>query len=428
MTPPLSRGRCRAAQELRGRAVRTWRYAALFVLLLAGHAGGAQDPARPTPPGDPETRPRGTQEPAEESRRVRATAEGFNRDDALKQALRRALEEGAGVQISAHSNVENFALIRDTIYSRASGIVSDYRIVEEGPAGDGAFRVTVEATVRPSAVARAWGEVQNVLDQIGRPKIMVWVDEYIDGQLQPDSFVENRIEKLFADVGFGLVDRRAVEEIARREAQDAERAGNAARLARLAKDAGAHILIRGTAQADQAGIEELYGVPAAFYNCSVQVKVYYTDTGRLLTTESVPVVRRGVRSRREFSPQAARAALEQATFPASPARGREPALAERLYAAVMEQWATQISAGGEIILEIERLDFRDYLRIKRALEQVERLRAVHGDFTRGTAVFRIQTTMSAENLAELLSAAPFSEWLEVVDLKPNRIQAVQTGS
>ncbi len=34
-------------------------------------------------------------------------------DDALKQALRKALEQGAGLEISAHSKVDNFVLIRD---------------------------------------------------------------------------------------------------------------------------------------------------------------------------------------------------------------------------------------------------------------------------------------------------------------------------
>ena len=50
------------------------------------------------------------------------------------------------------------------------------------------------------------------------------------------------------------------------------------------KDAGAQIFIRGSANADRAGLEHLYGTPAAFYNCDVQAKVYYTDTGKLLTS------------------------------------------------------------------------------------------------------------------------------------------------
>jgi len=361
-------------------------------------------------------------EPAE-SKTVRVTAEGYNRDDALKQALRKALEQGAGVQLAAYSQVENFALARDTIYSRASGIVTDYRIVSEEDGAGGTVTMTIEATVRPDAVARAWGEVQNVLDQVGRPKIMVWIDERIDERRQPDSIVESRIEQMFVKAGFDLVARKAIADIAGRETADAADERNPAKLARLAKDAGAHLLIRGTANANRAGLENLYGVPAAFYNCDVQAQAYYTDTGRLLASESLPATRAGVRSRREFSPQAAKAALVKATFPPEGVQTRTPALAIRLFESVMEQWSTQITAGGTIELEIENLDFKAYVNIKRALAEIERVESVDGDFTKGTAKFRMKAKISAETLAELLTEKPFDDWLEIVDLKPNRIQA-----
>ncbi|MBU0638602.1 MAG: hypothetical protein KKB50_07035 [Planctomycetes bacterium] len=388
--------------------------AALVLALVA--AGRAQEPAPAERVQDPD-----------EIKTVRVTAEGFNRDDALKQALRKALEQGAGLQLASFTEVENFALARDTIYSRASGVVREYRIIEEKPGPQGTYEMTVEATVRSSVVAAAWGEVQNVLDQIGRPRIMVWIDERIDERPQEHSIVAARIEELFVKAGFDLVEQKAVEEIRRREATDARDGQDAAKLARLAKDAGAHILIRGSANANRAGLEDLYGVPAAFYNCDALAKVYHTDTGKLLASESVPLTRRGVRSRREFSPQAARVALVEATFPPPNSPRRTPALALKLFDSIMEQWATQISAGGDIELEIERLDFKTYLEIKRALPGIERVQSVHGDFTKGTGLFRIKALMSAETLAELLTEKPFDDWLAVTDLKSNRIQARHVG-
>jgi len=354
---------------------------------------------------------------------VTVTAEGYDRDDALKQALRKALEQGAGVQIAAYSEVENFALARDTIYSRASGIVSEYRVLK-GPeeVAGGSWEVTIEAVVRPSAVAEAWGEVQNVLDQIGRPRIMVLIDERIDGKPVTQSIVESRIEELFTKAGFDLVAREAVEDIRRRATIDAKNEKDVAKLMRIAQEAKAHILIRGYAHADRAGIESIYGTPAAFYNCDVQAKIYTTDTGRLLASESIPVTRRGARSRKEFSPQAARAALVAATFPRSETR-REPALAIRLFESVMEQWSTQISAGGDIVLEVEGLDFKTFVALKKTLADLKRVKSVNADFTKGAGTFRIKAQLSAQTLAEQLIESPFDDWIEIVDLKPNRIQA-----
>ena len=408
--------------------MKLWRWGAWIVGLAAGVAaqpvatvGSPDEPPRAVPgvrPGEP---------PSEELRRVTVTAEGYNRDDAVKQALRMALEQGAGTQLAGYSTVANYELIRDTIYSRAAGVVSEYRVLGERPGAGGTVEVTVEALVRPSAVAAAWGEVQNVLDQIGRPKIMVWIDERIDGQLAEQSVVESRIEELLVKAGFDLVAREGVEEARRREAAAAEAEQDTGKLVRLAKEAGAHILIRGRANADRAGIEDLYGVPAAFYNCDVQAKVYYTDTGRLLASESIPVTRRGVRSRHEYSPQAARAALVDATFPRSDRR-REPTLAIRLYEAVMEQWATQITAGGDLTLEVEGLDFRGYVQLRKALEQIDRVRAVDGDFAKGTATYRFKAQLSAAVLAERLTEPPFDKLVEVTDLKLNRIQARAAGA
>jgi len=387
---------------------------ACFIAVLLILPAIAQQPPASGPPGTSGTM---------EAKTVRVTAEGYDRDDALKRALRKALEQGAGVQIAGYSQVANFELIRDTIYSRAAGVVSEYRILEQKEGPGGTSIITIEATVRPDAVAATWGEVQNLLDQIGRPKIMVSIDEHIDGHLQKDSIVAGRIEQMFTKVGFDLVAREALEDIRRRAKAEAKEEGNAAKLAELAKDCGAHVFIRGNANANRAGIENLYGIPAAFYNCDVQARVYYTDTGRLLASESLPLTRSGVRSRKEYSPQAARSALVKATFPEADNPAHRPPLANRIYEAVMEQWSTQISAGGEIELEIQSLDFKGYARIKKALGDVKNVKRVDGDFTKGIGKFRIKADISAETLAMQLTEAPFEQWLEVTDLKLNRIQA-----
>ncbi len=354
---------------------------------------------------------------------VTVTGEGIDRDDALKAALRAALEKGAGTQIASFSHVENFELMRDTIYSRASGIVTDYDILEESKSR-GVVKITVRAKVNSDVVTATWGEVQNTLDQIGRPKIMVLIDERIDGVLQPDSVTASRIEKMFTDIGFDLVAREAVAEITQREGADATITGDEAKLQRLAKDAGAHLYIRGYANADRAGMEDLYGVPAAFYNCDMRARAYWTDTAKLLASEAMPTVRRGVRTRKEFSPQAAREALMEAAFPQAgrPAR-REAPLAERLFRSVMEQWATQITAGGETVLEVDNLSFGGFRALRDELREFDRLDSVEADFSKGTGVFRLRGKIATETLADLLDSPPFDQYLEINDLGLNRIQA-----
>lgn len=362
------------------------------------------------------------QERTEELKTVEVTAEGYDKDDALKQALRKALEQGAGTQIAAFTKVENFELARDTIYSRASGIVTDYDVLEHREGAGGVWRCRIRATVRPDAVARAWGEVVNVLAQVGNPTIMVLIREEIDGRVQAHSIVETRIAEMFTKAGFHVVSRQGVEELKRREAEAALLENDNQKLMRLARDAGAQILIQGFARADWAGLREIYGMPVAMYNCTVMAQAYYTDTAKLLASESVPQTERGVRSAREDSPQAAALALVGATFPDSPEQ-RAGKLAVKLFDAVMESWALQLTAGGDLSLEVERISYRTYLKLKKALEEVKGVTAVHGEFDERTAKFRIKAEISAETLAALLVEAPFEALVEVDGQKQNSIRA-----
>ena len=68
---------------------------------------------------------------------VTVEGEGISKERALKAAKRAAIEKGAGSEISSHSQVESFELVRDAIYARADGLVTEYVVLEEGAAAGG---------------------------------------------------------------------------------------------------------------------------------------------------------------------------------------------------------------------------------------------------------------------------------------------------
>jgi len=89
----------------------------------------------------------------------------------------------------------------------------------------------------------------------------------------------------------------------------------------------------------------------------------------------------------------------------------------------MEQWSVQLTGGGDVELELEGLDFRGYTELRRALAELDpaRIRSVDGDFTKGTALLRLKTTLSTQALAERLLEKPFAG-IQITDVKPGRIQ------
>ncbi|MFQ5489110.1 MAG: hypothetical protein ACE5GE_00195 [Phycisphaerae bacterium] len=344
---------------------------------------------------------------------VPATGQGISADAARQDALRKALEQGGKQEISSFSQVESFELIRDTIYSRAEGIISDYKIIQEGAGAGGIFFCKIKAKVNKTAIATSWGEVQNVLDQIGRPGVMVMIDEYIDNVLDDSSILESKIEERLLKSGFDVYAGAQVREIAKRESADAAVEDNIAKMQAIAKDFGTQIFVTGSAHANAAGVENLYGTRTAMYNGDAVVKMFYTDTGRLLASESLPNWRGGARGHFTANKQAGKMALSNA--------GAQ--IIDQVYNTCMKQWATQISAGGEIKIEIEGLKTSVAIKLKKKFRAIPGIEKVHYKLTKGIATYRIVGKMTAEALTEIIVETEWEAIFEIVDVKLNRIQA-----
>lgn len=350
---------------------------------------------------------------------VAAEGQGLSEQSAIQDALRRALEKGAGTEISSHSQVENFQLIRDTIYARSEGIISDYKILDKGEGAGGMYFAKIIAKVNKSAIATTWGEVQNVLEQVGRPGIAINILERIDGIVQDSSILESQLENRLLKAGFTVYARQQLETLAKKEGDDAAVEDNVAKMQAMAKDFGTQIFISGTAQANAAGVNEVAGQPVAMYNGDGMIKMYHTDTAQLLASESLANWRGGARGFQTLSPQAGKKALENA--------GQE--LVDRLYANVMKHWATRISAGGELVLEVEGMNMGEAIKLKKKLEAMDpdRIRNVNHQMTKGIATYRIKAKMTGESFVEHLVEGEFADLIEVIDLKSNRIQAKKKG-
>jgi len=58
------------------------------------------------------------------------------RDHAIKDALRKAVEQAVGTLISSETVAENYEVLSDRIYSKAEGYVAEYKVLREKEEGD----------------------------------------------------------------------------------------------------------------------------------------------------------------------------------------------------------------------------------------------------------------------------------------------------
>ena len=76
------------------------------------------------------------------------SSDGPTKDEAIKNALRTAIEQAMGAFVSANTTILNDELVKDEIVTLTTGAIKNYKIVSELQKADGSgFYVTADATV-----------------------------------------------------------------------------------------------------------------------------------------------------------------------------------------------------------------------------------------------------------------------------------------
>ena len=228
---------------------------------------------------------------AEGAAAVTSTAD-IARDHALSDALRKAVEQGVGVFIDSETQVSNFQLIEDNIYSRASGYVSSYRIIDEGLSG-GLYRVTIRASVKTGSIEDDLAAVGLLLAEQGRPRVMVLVRELAGGQDLDDvtmgaSMFETQVMDHFRARGFPVVDAATVQSIMEADQLRLVLEGDDRTAALLGLRAGAEIVVSGTALHDSEN-RLIAGSERSVHEYRVSSRAVNTATGALLAASAITV-------------------------------------------------------------------------------------------------------------------------------------------
>lgn len=345
------------------------------------------------------------------TREVTVVGQGMDKKEAQSDALRKAVEEGAGAYIHSESEARDFTLVRDTILTRAAGFVLEKKVLSEKELDDGTWQVKITAVVSVSSIEATWGTVKILLKEKGYPKIMVFVNEKVTGpnrrvEVVEDSTVQTRIENLLLKYGFVLVDKNQLKDIDRKDLAAAVAEDSAARVQAVAKRFGAQIFITGSANSVPGDPKVISGIKVFPYEAEANIKCYQSDDARLLS--SIPgVSTRGVQ-------QVWRSAAKQALD----LQARQ--IAAGTVKDVLRFWVDVLQGGGAIQLHVEGLDFARYRQLKKDLETVKGVDDVSGEFHNGVAELTLQCKDNAEKLAENLSDTV--KGLEITDVSSNVIK------
>lgn len=107
------------------------------------------------------------------------------RQKALDEAKRAALEQAVGATVETRTAVENYQVVKDQIFTHASGYFKAIRILEEKPTELGTFEVTIEADIEFSALVADFDRLQELVGWQQNPRIGLLLEPHIDAAYRP---------------------------------------------------------------------------------------------------------------------------------------------------------------------------------------------------------------------------------------------------
>lgn len=324
------------------------------------------------------------------------------RDEAISDALRKAVEQTIGVLISSETIVENAILLQDHIYTQASGYVRNYKVLSE-KRKNGLFYITILAEV-------ALGDLKRDLAALGllhirkhKPRIMVLIedkgsfDRGWDISPAEVSFIKN-----FREKGFNIVDAQVVERNKRRTVALKALEGKTKAALAIGLEHGAEIIIVGKATARNAG--RILESPLNSYQSTVMAKVIRVDTGSVITAGSE---------------NAAVPHIDDTVGISTSIEKASDKLAQTLISSILDQWKKEVDGATLVRLTISGLESLTQLsQFKQILES--QVRGIENVYQRsysrygGTAILDLDVRGDTQSLARQIQLTKFGDFKPLV--------------
>lgn len=327
-------------------------------------------------------------------------------EEAEEDALRKAVESGAGKEVFSDSRVADLALLYDTVVSRAAGYVKSCDVLGRDEAG-GAYTVRIRAVVAAGRIRDDWGALQVLLQRKGRPNLLVVCFEEAEGFSLGASAAEHKLRELLGERGFDLVDDEALARVVGRDADRAVLAHDARKAAAVAQQLHADYIVQGRAAVRAVPARDVYGVSMVPVAADLYVKVVAASNAQQLASKSA--------SARRFSEDAgsaAKAALDLA------AREVEPEIVRR----ILERWSRDLDAGVKVEILGTRIPTPLLHEIVEGLRTADEVETVHVvDHNEELTTLSVVTSLEARLLGQALEKAAGGS-PEVTGYRPGRVE------
>ena len=118
------------------------------------------------------------------SARMYSGEEKKAKDEALRDAMKNAIEQGVGAVLNSETEVENFQVVSDRILKKSKGAIKSYRILREGAVDNGInYEVVISAVVDDDLLNQSMESFRIMQQLTGRKTVMVVYNPTVHGEL-----------------------------------------------------------------------------------------------------------------------------------------------------------------------------------------------------------------------------------------------------
>lgn len=346
------------------------------------------------------------------------TAKGqsaINEKEAIKDALRNALEQAGKVHVASWSKVENFQLAQDIIKTRVDGLVASHEVISRNKAADGVWTVEVKADVKQDVLQSTWADVEHLMEQLGEPKLMLFFDDLkqYPGQPEPSAFgrmspVTSQVAGVLRKSGFRVIEKSRYQLMKDKKVEWAKADDHAELMNAVARDEGADLFIEGTAIAEGPTLLAESGLNQ--WKITSWSKGFWSDSGEMIfSTEPAG-------SKKNFRDPGDSGAIELLTYTAKE-------VAEQVREGLLENLTKQASGGGYLILQISNAAGERKYTIEDALKGIETIKSVKiNKQYEGTVEFEVKTNLLIPDLVRVLERYKFAGF--TLELREQRGQTI----
>jgi len=337
-----------------------------------------------------------------------------SKDEAVAQALRKAVEETCGVFLKAQTKTRDYQTVYDKIFANTVGYVVEHRVLKTWTDEEKTF-ATVRVRVSTQKFRKNWAVIAHTVEQENNPRIIVAIVEAVSHtatgptyETTKSGIVQTKVEDFFLSKGLVLVDRATAAKVSKRDLLLAAVKDDTKAVAAMAARFKADVVVMGRASAKHGKSIDVSGVTMHQYVATLRLRVVQADAARVLASKTYGPVTLTSLQRGGAEDKALNKLAKEA--------------APKLLAAVVEAWRKRANVARSVSLSISGMDYKTW---KVFQIEAKKLRGVEGlrlrEITEEVASIEVEYRYTTENLADNLIEFKTVK-LEVKEITANRIK------